>query len=79
MGKRYFADIDDIVGYYVVPALGEYKDDFDVRNIAYFICCDHEPRGLRVDTDEFGDVLAPDGERVSFWDIARRFDLSSKE
>lgn len=74
MSKQHFASIDDIRDYYVIPALGEYADDFDVQNIArhLFCACDH--RGLIVDTDEFGNVRSPTGKRRNFWDIARCFD-----
>ena len=75
MSKQYFADIDDIADNYVIPALGEYADDFDCYSISYFVYSKREPDGLCVDTDEFGNVLTPDGKRVSFWDIARRFAL----
>ncbi len=79
MSKQYFVSIDDIVDNYVVPALGEHADDFDCQSIAYFIYYDRGPNGLCVDTDEFGNVLPPDGKRVSFWDIARRFLVPSEE
>ncbi len=36
MSKQHFASIDDIVDYYVVPALGMYADDFNVRDIVRF-------------------------------------------
>lgn len=79
MSKQYFTCIDDIVDYYVVPALGRYADDFDLRNIAYHIFCrDGDREDLCVDTDEFGNVLTWSGDRVSFWDIARRYDLGAR-
>lgn len=74
MSKQHFASIDDIVDYYVVPALGMYADDFNVRNIARHLPCACDHRGLIVDTDEFGYVRLPSGKREFFWDIVRLFD-----
>ena len=58
-----FTDIDDVVEYYVIPTLGGYADDYDVRGIAEAIS-HYDQEGFRI----IESIHSDDNPEV-YWDI----------
>ena len=69
--KKY-ATIDDVLSYEVVPALGEYVDDFDtgaIANEAFDYVTDIDEDGV-----QHGNGCFVQREDVDFWEIAEKHD-----
>ena len=60
---------DEFVERQIIPALGEYADDYDVTMFA---------TEVSVWDDKLGYVMRPDLLHDEFWEIAEKYDLTSR-
>lgn len=67
--KKY-STINDVIAYEVVPALGEFAEDYDVEEIARE-AFEMKAEGLRVWFEQ--------REDVDFWEVAAKHDLKAGE
>lgn len=61
-----YTSIQDVINYEVVPALGEFADEYDVEEIA---------RGIF----DYVDGHFEQREGVDFWEVAQAHDLTAAE
>ena len=63
MATYLFTTIDDVVEYYVIPTLGDYAGDYDVRGIAEAIS-HYGQEGFRII-----ESIQSDDNPQAYWDI----------
>lgn len=73
-----YTTISDYIAQEVAPALGEWKDDYDMEAIAHEMLEWHsEPHPLGgINADTFGLVVRED---VDFWDVVQRHENTTTD
>lgn len=73
-----YTTISDYIAQEVAPALGEWKDDYDMEAIAHEMLEWHsEPHPLGgINADTFGLVVRDD---VDFWDVVERHENTTND
>lgn len=61
-----YTSIQDVIDYEVVPALGEFADEYDVEEIARELF-------------DYVDGYFEQRDNVSFWEVAQAHDLTTAE
>lgn len=72
-----YTDIKELVEFEIIPALGEYKDDFDIQAIqrdTVAVILEFDDAGTQLMSGEYVlDVVDPD----DFWDIVQSHDITA--